>query len=76
MALYARIEKIEEDDRQARYKFTDIGGNERTLLLNKESEMTVSEDGVEDMLYRAVARKVAVAWVREGMAPEKLLVQS
>lgn len=76
MALYARVEKIEEDDRQVRYKYTDIGGNERTLLLNKESEMASAEDGIEDMLYRAVARKVAVAWVRDGVAPEKLLVQS
>ncbi|GHA10245.1 hypothetical protein ACFOOM_31805 [Streptomyces echinoruber] len=76
MALYARIEKIEEDERKVRYRYTDMSGGERTLLLDKESETVSSEGGVEDMLYRAVARKVAVAWVRDGIAPEKLLVQS
>ncbi|GAA5702913.1 hypothetical protein AQJ43_33550 [Streptomyces avermitilis] len=76
MALYARIEKIQEDDEQVRYRYTDISGNERTMLLSKVTETTSAEDGVEDMLYRAVARKVAVAWARDGAAPEKLLVQS
>ncbi|WP_156721780.1 hypothetical protein [Streptomyces apocyni] len=76
MALYAKIEKLQEDEQQVRYKYTDIKGRERTMLLNKETETTSSEDGDEDMLYRAVARKVAIAWVREGMAPETLLVQS
>nr|BFD84738.1 hypothetical protein StreXyl84_41390 [Streptomyces sp. Xyl84] len=76
MALYARVEKVEEDDRQVRYKYTDIAGRERYLLLNKETETTSAEDGGEDMLYRAVARKVAVAWVQDGAAPGKLLVQS
>ncbi|GGV80628.1 MULTISPECIES: hypothetical protein [Streptomyces] len=76
MALYARVEKIEEDDRKARYKYTDIAGNERMMLLNKEAETTSAEDGVEDMLYRAVARKIAVEWARSGAAPDKLMVQS
>jgi hypothetical protein len=76
MALFARFEKIQEDNRHVRYRYTDIAGSERTLLLDKESEMTSAEDGLEDMLYRAVARKVAVAWLQDGVAPEKLLVQS
>ncbi|MET7847626.1 hypothetical protein ABZT48_05150 [Streptomyces avermitilis] len=76
MALYARIEKMQEDDQQVCYRYTDVSGNERTMLLNKVAETTSAEDGVEDMLFRAVARKVAIAWVRDGVAPEKLLVQS
>ncbi|WP_432159241.1 MULTISPECIES: hypothetical protein [unclassified Streptomyces] len=76
MALYAQIEKIQEDDHQVRYRYTDISGRERILLLDKDSETTSAEDGAEDMLYRAVARKVAVAWLRDGTAPDKLLVQS
>ncbi|MET7884210.1 hypothetical protein [Streptomyces avermitilis] len=76
MALYARIEKMQEDDQEVRYRYTDISGNERTMLLDKVTETTSAEEGVEDVLYRAVARKVAVAWVRDGVAPEKLLMQS
>jgi len=75
MALYARIEKVQEDDQQVRYRYTDISGDERTML-NKVTETTSPEDGVEDMLYRAVARKVAITWIRDGVAAEKLLVQS
>ncbi|MFJ8505984.1 hypothetical protein [Streptomyces avermitilis] len=76
MALYARIEKMQEDDQQVRYRYTDVSGNEQTMLLNKVAETTSADNGVEDMLFRAVARKVAIAWVRDGVAPEKLLVQS
>lgn len=76
MALYAEVEKLEESDQLVRYRFTDIKGVERTMTLNKVTEDMSVEDGVEDMLYRAVARKVAIAWTREGSAPDRLLVQS
>ncbi|MEV4433429.1 hypothetical protein [Streptomyces sp. NPDC049585] len=76
MALYANIEKIDESEELIRYKFTDIEGVGRVLVLNKVSEQVSLEAGEEDMLYRAVASKVAVAWVRNGIAPDELLVQS
>ncbi|MBY8886578.1 hypothetical protein K7472_17140 [Streptomyces sp. PTM05] len=76
MALYARVEKLSEDDAEVRYKFTDIRDNERVLILDKAAERTRPEDADEDVLYRAVAMKVATAWVRDGVAPDRLLVQS
>lgn len=76
MALYAEVEKLDESDELVRYKFTDIRGMERTILLNKVTEQMSLEEGEEDMLYRAVARKVAIAWARNGSAPDRLLVQS
>ncbi|MBH5336306.1 hypothetical protein IHE55_16595 [Streptomyces pactum] len=76
MALYAEIEKIDETDREVRYQFADAAGRERIMLLDKVSGRTAPEDGREDYLYRAVARKVAVCWLREGAAPGRLLVQS
>ncbi|WP_269859398.1 hypothetical protein [Streptomyces sp. RPT161] len=76
MALYARVEKMSEDDQEVRYKFTDIQERERVLVLDKVAEVTRPEDDNEDVLYRAVAMKVAAAWVRDGVAPERLLVQS
>ena len=76
MAIYARVDKLEESDREVRYKFTDINDNERVLVLDKVAEETHAEDGNNDILYRAVARKVAVAWVRDGVAPDHLMVQS
>ncbi|MFD8615086.1 hypothetical protein [Streptomyces sp. NPDC059631] len=76
MALYARVEKIQEYDRRARYRNTDIVGRERYVLLNKDTGATSAEGGVEDILHRAVAMKVASAWLRDGAAPGRLLVQS
>lgn len=76
MALYAEIEKLDEDDQQVRYVYRDVHGAEQTLLLNKERETIVRENGSDDMLYRAVARKIASAWLETGVAPDRLLVQS
>ncbi|MFC8714231.1 hypothetical protein ACFUCQ_30605 [Streptomyces sp. NPDC057197] len=76
LALYARVEKMQECDRRARYKYTDISGRERYILLDKDTGAISAEGGVEDILYRAVAMKVASAWLRDGAAPGRLLVQS
>ncbi|MGW7008416.1 hypothetical protein ACWGCW_37935 [Streptomyces sp. NPDC054933] len=76
MALYARVEKVSEDGQEVRYKFTGIEADERVLILDKVAEVTRPEDSNEDVLYRAVAMKVAAAWARDGVAPERLLVQS
>jgi hypothetical protein len=76
MAIYARVEKLHEDNLEVRYQFTDIQGVERFLLLDKIAEKTRPEDGIEDVLYRAVATKIAVSYVRDGEAPDRLIVQS
>jgi hypothetical protein len=76
MALYARVEKTEEDERRVRYAYTDVAGATRILLLDKDAGTTSADDGVEDMLYRAVAGKVAAAWAHSGVAPDRLMVQS
>ncbi|MFG3618905.1 hypothetical protein [Nocardia sp. NPDC047654] len=76
MALYAEIEKLDEDDQQVRYVYRDVHGVEQTLLLNKTQETIVRENGSDDMLYRAVARKIASAWLNSRVAPDRLIVQS
>ncbi|MEV2226249.1 hypothetical protein AB0E01_41290 [Nocardia vinacea] len=76
LALYAEIEKIEEDEERVRYRYTDIQGSQYTSVLNKATEVIASENGADDMLYRAVARKIAVAWLDSGAIPERLVVQS
>ncbi len=75
MALYAEIQKLDEDSGQVRYGYTDVEGVQRTLLLDKAAETIILESGSEDMLYRAVARKIASAWVN-GLVPDHMIVQS
>ncbi|UAK34758.1 hypothetical protein K8O92_13520 [Nocardia asteroides] len=76
MALYAEIEKLDEDDQQVRYLYRDIHGVEQTLLLNKARQTITRENAPDDMLYRAVAGKIASAWLDTGAAPDGLIVQS
>jgi hypothetical protein len=76
MAVFALIEKVEEDERRVRYKFSGAEGVERFLVLDKEEKRTWPEDGREDIQYRAVAMKVAVAWAKEGVAADRLTVAS
>ncbi|CAM4389807.1 hypothetical protein NONI108955_24240 [Nocardia ninae] len=75
MALYAEIQKLDEDSGHIRYGYTDVEGVQRTLLLDKAAETIGLESGSEDMLYRAVARKIASAWVN-GLVPDHMIVQS
>jgi hypothetical protein len=76
MALYAEIRKIAEDQQQVRYAYTTASGAERTLLLDKVAETIRPETGTEDILFRAVARKIASAWLKDRSAPDRLFVQS
>ncbi|WP_174188639.1 hypothetical protein [Nocardia barduliensis] len=76
MALYAEVRKLEEDEQQVRYAYANVSGVERTLRLDKVTETIHPENGAADMLFRAVARKLASAWVNGGVAPDRLLVQS
>ncbi|WP_141717807.1 hypothetical protein [Nocardia altamirensis] len=75
MALYAEIRKIDEDGGHIRYGYTDSAGVERMVLLDKAAETIRPESGTEDMLYLAVARKIASAWI-SGLVPERMIVQS
>jgi hypothetical protein len=74
--VYAEIDKIAEDGRRARYAFRDGAGSERVLILDKIGGTVGPEDGVHDILTKAVARKVAVRWAETGSAPERLMVAS
>ncbi|TDC03736.1 hypothetical protein E1265_36340 [Streptomyces sp. 8K308] len=76
MAVYAVIEKVDEDARRVRYRYSGVQETERFVVLDKEEERVWPEDGVEDHLYGAVARRIAVMWAREGIAPQRLVVQS
>ncbi|GHF42130.1 hypothetical protein GCM10010359_50770 [Streptomyces morookaense] len=37
--LYAEVEKVDESSELARYKFTDVKGVERAMLLNKVTRL-------------------------------------
>ncbi len=76
MAIYAEVWKVSEDETKVRYSFSDSAGAERYMTLDKAAEKFWPEDGVNNVLYQAVARTVAVAWLREARAPERLLVAS
>jgi hypothetical protein len=76
LALYAEVEKVDEDEERVRYRYTDIQGSQCTLVLNKTTEVIASENSADDMLYRAVARKIATAWLDSGTTPDRLVVQS
>ncbi|WP_433523851.1 hypothetical protein ACQPZ2_00870 [Nocardia pseudovaccinii] len=76
MALYAEIEKIDVNEERVRYRYTDIHGSQYTLVLNEATEVIASENGADDMLYRAVARKIATVWLDSGTIPDRLVVQS
>ncbi|MFG2500795.1 hypothetical protein ACGFSB_21590 [Streptomyces sp. NPDC048441] len=76
MAIYAEVQKVSENEQQVRYSFSSSENSERFMILDKTSERSWPEDGVNNILYQAVARKVAVTWIREGEAPERLIVQS
>lgn len=67
---------MDEDDQQVRYIYRDVHGTVQALLLNKVQETIVRENGSDDMLYRAVARKIASAWLSSRVAPDRLIVQS
>ncbi|WP_157172224.1 hypothetical protein [Nocardia pneumoniae] len=76
MALYAEIRKVEEDEQQVRYAYTDVSGVERTLRLDKLAETIRLETSADDILFREVAAKVASAWLEGKRAPDRLIVQS
>ncbi|WP_433657924.1 hypothetical protein ACQPW1_39395 [Nocardia sp. CA-128927] len=75
MALYAEIQKLDEDNQHVRYRYTDVEGVQQTLVLDKEAETISLETGSEDMLYRAVVRKIAAAWL-DGQVPDRMIVHS
>ncbi|WP_280492637.1 hypothetical protein [Nocardia asiatica] len=76
MALYAEVRKLEEDEREVRYAYTNVSGVERTLRLDKATETIRPETAAADFLFRAVARKIASAWVNGESAPDRLIVRS
>ncbi|WP_280249376.1 hypothetical protein [Nocardia abscessus] len=53
-----------------------MSGTEHTLRLDKAAETIRPETGRDDMLFRAVARKIAAARLRGADAPDRFLVQS
>lgn len=72
--IYAEVRKAREDGTRVRYSFSDSAGRERFMTLDKAAGRVWPEDGVTNVLYQAAARKVAVAWLRNGEAPDRLVV--
>ncbi|MEV6550942.1 hypothetical protein AB0M57_19855 [Streptomyces sp. NPDC051597] len=76
MAIFSEVKKVDESEQEVRYSFSNGIDAERFLILDKINEKLHPEDGIENVVYRAVARKIATAWIREGKAPERLTVNS
>ncbi|MET9363750.1 hypothetical protein ABZX93_22950 [Streptomyces sp. NPDC006632] len=76
MAIYAEITKVGEDLSRARYGFSDGVEAARFAILDKTDGSVRAEDGLENIVYWAVARKISTAWARGGTAPERLMVAS
>jgi hypothetical protein len=74
MAFYIKIEKTDEDDSKATYRFTGDGGACGLFEIDKESgEFTLKEPMPGDEaknVYRRASIKVLREW-REGNLPEK-----
>ncbi|GGN27864.1 hypothetical protein GCM10011609_83470 [Lentzea pudingi] len=75
MAMLVYLHKEEETATSARYRFHTDGGTVRYLVLDKQAETILPDDGDLDGVFRAAAGKLARAWVT-GQAPEKLVYQA
>lgn len=75
MALLVYLHKEEETATSVRYRFHTDGGTARHLVLDKQTETILPDDGNADGIFRAAAGKLARAWVT-GRTPETLVHQS
>ncbi|MEV6242020.1 hypothetical protein [Lentzea sp. NPDC051838] len=75
MAMLVYLHKEEETATEVRYRFHTDGGAVRHLVLDKQAETILPDDGNTDGVFRTAAGKLAKAWV-SGQAPEKLVYQA
>lgn len=75
MAILVHLHKEEETATAIRYRFHTDGGTVRYLVLDKQAETILPEDGDADGVFRAAAGKLAKAW-GSGQAPEELVHQA
>ncbi|MBF6226408.1 hypothetical protein IU470_15005 [Nocardia abscessus] len=52
-----------------------MSGTEHTLRLDKAAETIRPETGRDDMLFRAVADKIASIWLNGADTPDRFIVQ-
>lgn len=76
MALLVHLQKEEETPAAVRYRFHTDGGTVRYLVLDKQAETILPDDGNSDGVFRAVAGKLAKAWLGTGEAPDRLTYQA
>jgi hypothetical protein len=76
VAIYVELKKIADDGRMAKYSSGDPVTPPRTLIIDRDEDRIWPEDGNEDGYFHAAASAVAVAWVRRGELPDRLLRQS
>jgi hypothetical protein len=73
MAFYIKIEKTEEDNDKATYRFTGDGGASGKFAISKESgEFELVEEmpgDIEQAVYRRASIKILREW-RNGNLPE------
>jgi hypothetical protein len=72
MAMLVYLHKEEETATQARYRFHTGGGPDRFLVLDKQAETILPDDGNIDGVFRAAAGKLARVW-RSGETPDHLV---
>ena len=75
MAMLVYLHKEEETATSVRYRFHTDGGAERYLVLDKQEETILPDDGNTDGVFRAAAGKLARAW-SAGQMPEELVYQA
>jgi hypothetical protein len=75
VALYVCLHKEQETATRVRYRFHDIGGHDRYLVLDRQAETILPDDGNFDTAFRAAAGKVARAWAA-GEFPDRLIHQA
>jgi len=70
------VQKIEGDERSAKYSFTTGDGPERTLFIDLDEDRIWPEDGDRDVVYRGAAQALARELRTQGRLPDRALLQS
>lgn len=73
MAMLVYAYKEQETAAQVRYRFHTDGGTHRFLVLDKQKDTILPDDGNSDGVYRAAAGKLARAWTSTGVAPDQVI---
>ena len=71
MAINVEIKKVADDGRLARYAFLSSTGEERLLIVDRETEQLWPDDGLENIEYNGAARALVKAWRQQGDLPDR-----